>query len=168
MKTRALFVAGGLALTLTLAACGNDDETQAAENISASMMENSDDDEFSVDQDQADCVGEGMVDRIGVDQLQEYGMLNDDLEVEGTVTDVRMEEGDADEAADVLVSCTDAQAMLTEQFADDDSFGEQERECINEVLDDEALTQLFSMMFQGREDEAMNELVEPLLACMMG
>ena len=58
--------------------------------------------------------------------------------------------------------------MLTEQFADDDSFGEQERECINEVLDDEALTQLFSMMFQGREDEAMNELVEPLLACMMG
>lgn len=168
MKTRALAVATGLALTLTLAACGgNDEDAQAAEAISASMMESSDE-EFPVDQDQADCVGEGMVDRVGVDQLQEYGLLTEDLEMDGSVTDVRMEEADADEAADVLVSCTDAQSMLTDQFANDEAFGEEEQECINEVLDDEALTTLFSMMFQGREDEAMNDLIEPLMSCMMG
>lgn len=167
MKTRALFVAGGLALTLSLAACGNDDEAQAAENISASMVEESDED-FPVDQEQADCVGEGMVDRIGVEQLQEYGLLNDDLEVDGEVTDVTMEEADADSAADVLVSCVDAQAMLTDQFAADDSIGEEEQACINEVLDNEALTDLFSLMFQGREDEAANSLMGPLMECMMG
>lgn len=167
MKTRALFVAGGLALTLTLAACGNDDDAQAAEALSASMMDGADAD-FAVDQDQADCVGEGMVDRIGVDQLQEYGLLTDDLEVDGSVTNVTMEESDADEAADVIVSCIDAQGMIAEQFAADDSIGEEEQECLNEVLTDEALTNLFSMMFQGRESEATNELVGPLMSCMMG
>ena len=158
---------GGLALTLTLAACGNDDEAQAAEAISSSMMESSDE-EFPVEQDQADCVGEGMVDRVGVDKLQEYGLLTEDLEMDGTVTDVQMEEGDADNAADVLVGCIDAQSILTDQFANDDTIGEEEQECINEVLDDEALTNLFSMMFQGREDEAMNDLIEPLMSCMTG
>lgn len=168
MKTRALAVASGLALTLTLVACGgNDEDAQAAEAISASMMESSDE-EFPVEQDQADCVGDGMVDRVGVDKLQEYGLLTEDLEMDGTVTDVQMEEADADAAADVLVGCIDAQAMLTDQFADDDTIGEEEQECLNEVLDDEALTNLFSMMFQGREDEAMNDLIEPLMSCMMG
>lgn len=167
MRTRALFLAGGLALTLSLAACGNDDEAQAAEAISASMMDSSDE-EFPVEQEQADCVGEGMVDRIGVDKLQEYGLLTDDLELDGEVTDVTMEEADADSAADVLVNCVDAQAMLTEQFAADDTMGEEEQACINEVLDNEALTELFSMMFQGREDESANSLMGPLMECMMG
>lgn len=167
MKTRALAVASGLALTLTLAACGGNEDAEAAEAISASMMESSDE-EFPVEQDQADCVGEGMVDRVGVDKLQEYGLLTEDLEMDGTVTDVQMEEGDADNAADVLVGCIDAQSILTDQFANDDTIGQEEQECLNEVLDDETLTNLFSMMFQGREDEAMNDLIEPLMSCMMG
>lgn len=167
MKTRALFLAGGLALTMSLAACGNDDEAQAAEAISASMVEESDED-FPVDQEQADCVGEGMVDRIGVEKLQEYGLLTDDLEVDGEVTDVTMEEADADSAADVLVTCVDAQAMLAEEFAGDDSMGEQEQACFEEVIDNDALIEVFSLMFQGREDEAGNSLIEPLMECMMG
>lgn len=108
------------------------------------------------------------MDRIGVDKLQEYGLLTDDLELDGEVTDVTMEEADADSAADVLVNCVDAQAMLTEQFAADDTMGEEEQACINEVLDNEALTELFSMMFQGREDESANSLMGPLMECMMG
>ncbi|WP_131104619.1 hypothetical protein [Ornithinimicrobium sufpigmenti] len=167
MKTRALFLAGGLALTMSLAACGNDDEAQAAEAISESMMEQTDD-EFPVEQEQADCVGEGMVDQIGVEKLQEYGLITDDMEVDGEVTDVTMEEADADSAADVFVNCVDAQALLAEEFAADDTMGEQEQECINEVLDNDALAEVFSLMFQGREDEAGNSLIEPLMECMMG
>lgn len=167
MKTRALIVAGGLGLTLSLTACGGDDDAQAAEAISSSMMEQSDE-EFPVDQGQADCVGEGLVDGIGVDQLQEYGLLTDDLEVDNSVGEVTMEESDADSAADVIVNCINAQEMLVEQLGADDSLGEQEQACINEVLDDEALTRLFSMMFQDREDEATTELLTPLMDCMMG
>ena len=166
-KNRALLVAGGLALSLTLTACGGGDDEKAAEAISASMMEESDE-EFPVDQEQADCVGDGLVDKIGVDQLQEYGMLTDDLEVDTSVGQVTMEQDDAENAADVIVGCIDAEALLGDAFAADDSLGEQERECINEVLDEEALTNMLALMFQGREDEAVNDLMGPLMSCMMG
>lgn len=167
MRNRALALAGGLTLTLTLAACGGGDDAEAAEAISASMMESSDD-EFAVDQEQADCVGESLVDELGVDKLQEYGMLTDDLEVDTSVGQVTMEQDDAENAAEVIVGCIDAEAMLGDAFAADDSLGEEERECINEVLDDEALTNMLALMFQGREDEAMTDLMGPLMSCMMG
>ena len=166
MKNRSLLVVGGLVLSLSLTACGGGgDEAQAAEAISASMMEQ-DEESFAVDQDQADCVGEGMVDEIGVDQLQDYGMLTDDLEVDDTVGEVTMSEEDADAAAEVFVGCVDAAEMFTEEIAADDELTAEQQECIGEVMDEETLTELFSMMFQGKEDEGMNDLVGPLMACM--
>lgn len=166
-KNRALLVAGGLALSLTLTACGGGDDEKAAEAISASMMEESDE-EFPVDQEQADCVGDGLVDKIGVDQLQEYGMLTDDLQVNESVGEVTLEEGDADNAAEVIVDCIDAEAMMAEQLGGDDSLTPEQQECVSEALDNDALKRLFSMMFQGREDEATNELMGPLMECVMG
>lgn len=167
MKVRALLVAGGLALSLSLAACGEDDEAKAAEAISASMMEESDE-EFPVDQEQADCVGEGLVDRIGVDQLQEYGMLTDDLEANDSVGEVTMEEADADGAADVFVGCVDAQALLIEQMGQDGSFTEEQQDCVAEAFDDATLTDMFSLLFQGKQDEATSGLMDPMFACMTG
>lgn len=164
--TRALVITAGLALSISLAACGNDEEAQAAEAISASMMEDTDD-ELTVDQEQADCVGEGMVDRIGVDKLQEYGILTEDLETNESVNDVTMEEADADGAAEVIVGCVDAQQMMVDELAADDSLTQEQQECVSEVLDEEALTNMFSLMFQGREDEAMNDLMGPLMNCVM-
>lgn len=166
-RTRVLVLAGGLALSLSLTACGSDDDAKAAEAISQSMQEASDD-EFTVDGEQADCVGEGLVDKVGVDKLQDYGMLTDDLTVEESVTDVTMEKADADAAAEVFISCIDAEKMMAEQFAADETITEDQQECIGEVLDDEALTSMFSLIFQGKEDEATGELMGPLMACMMG
>lgn len=168
-KNAALVLAGGLAMTLTLSACGGGggDEAKAADAISQSMMESSDD-EFTVDEKQADCVGEGLVDKIGVDKLKSYGMLNDDLTVDDSVTDVTMEEADADNAAAVIIGCVDAQAMMAEQFAADDTMTDEQKECVSDALDDEALTGMFSLIFQGKEEEATNELMGPLMSCMMG
>lgn len=149
---------------MSLTACGNDEEAQAAEAISASMTEDTVD-ELTVDQEEADCVGDGMVDEIGVDKLQEYGILTEDLETNESVTDVTMEEGDADSAADVLVSCVDAQQMMADELAADDSLTQEQQECVGDVLDDEALKNMFSLMFQGKEDEAMNDLMGPLMNC---
>lgn len=166
MKTRALLVAGGLALALSLTACGQDDDAEAAEAISANMMQESDDG-FTVDQGQADCVGEGMVEEIGVDQLQEYGMLTDDLQVNDSLGEVTMEETDADSAAEVVVGCVDAQAMLAEQLSADGTLTEQQQQCISEALDDDAVTMMFSLIFQGKEDEATSDLMGPLMSCML-
>ncbi|WP_134772975.1 hypothetical protein [Ornithinimicrobium flavum] len=167
MKTRALIVAGALALSVPLAACGGDEEAQAAEAISTSMMEESDE-EFPVAQDEADCVGEGLVDRVGVEQLQEYGMLTDDLQVDDSVSDVTMEEADADAAAEVFVGCVDAQAMLIEQMGQDGTMTEEQQECVAEAFDDETLTGMFSLIFQGKEDEATSGVMGPRFACVTG
>lgn len=166
MKNRALLIAGGLALSLTLTACGNDDEAQAAEAISASMME-SGDDEFALTQEQADCVGEGMVDKIGVDKLQEYGILTEDLTADDTVSDVTFEESDADGAAETIVGCADMQSLMSEQFSAGGDLTDEQVDCLNEQLDDEALTKMFSLVFQGKEDEATEDLMGPVMSCMM-
>lgn len=165
MKNRARLVVGGLALSLSLTACGGDDDARAAEAISASMLAESDD-EFAVDEQQADCVGEGMVDRIGVDQLQEYGMLTEDLEVEDSVGEVTMSEEDADSAAEVFVGCVDTQELFAQELGADEELTAEQQECVGEVMDEDAMTELFSMIFQGREDEAMNDLLGPLMACL--
>ena len=68
-----------LGLARALGGCGgSNEERQAREAIAASMLE-SDDDTFAVTEEQANCVGDGFVDRIGVDRLQEYGLLSEDL-----------------------------------------------------------------------------------------
>ncbi|MCK0112481.1 hypothetical protein MWU75_10060 [Ornithinimicrobium sp. F0845] len=166
-KVHALFVTGALSLSLAACGGGGGDDGEAADAIAQSMMESSDD-TFVVDQGQADCVGEGLVDKIGVDQLKEYGMLTDDLAVNESVDSVVMEEAHADSAAEVIVGCIDAAEMMREQMAVDDSMTEEQLDCVGEVLDEDTLTRMFSLIFQGKEDEFGNELMEPLMACMMG
>lgn len=168
MKIRALTMAGGLALTLTLTACGNDDEARAAEAIAASMMDAEDGDALTVDQAEADCVGEGLVDRIGVDKLKDYGLINDDMTLNESVTDMTMDEADATSAADVIVGCVDAQALFAEQFAADDTITPEQQECISEALDDETIKGMFSLIFQGKAEQATQELMAPMMSCMMG
>lgn len=169
-KAQALMVAGGLTLSLALAGCGGGgDEAEAAEAISQAMVEDSGS-EFAVDEEQADCVGEGLVDELGVDKLQEYGIVTEDLTVEQSVTNanVTMEEQDADNAAGVIVGCIDTQTILAEELSAGGDMSEEQQECIGEALDDEALTTMFSLIFQGKEDEATQDLMGPLMSCMLG
>ena len=167
-KSGALFAAGCLALSLSLSACGGSgDDAKAAEAISASMMESADD-TFTVDQKQADCVGKGLVDKVGVDQLKEYGLLNDDLTMNESVSDVTMSEGDADKSAEVIVGCVDTVQMMTDQMGADDSLTAEQKECVGKALDEDAMKTLFSKMFQGKDEEATKELMGPLMTCMMG
>lgn len=166
-KTQALVLAGALAITLSACGGGADDDARAAEAISQSMQDASDED-FTVDETQGDCVGEGLVDRIGVDKLTDYGLLSDDLTVDEDVTDVTMEQADADSAADVFVSCLDAEKMMSEELAAGEDLTEEQQACIAEVLDEDALQGMFSLIFQGKEDEATGELMGPLMSCIIG
>lgn len=164
MKNRAL-VAIALALPLLLTACGSDDDAQAAQAISASLMEE-DQNSFTVDQQQADCVGEGLVDTIGVAQLQDYGMLTDDIQVDDSVDKVTMSPQDADGAAEVFVGCVDVAGSFAKEITADQELTVEQQECVNGVMDEQAVTKLLSQMFQGKDDEAMQDLLGPLMACM--
>ena len=110
----------------------------------------------------ADCIGEGFVDEIGTEQLQEYGFLTEDLKAAEDFTNVEMSKEDAGSAADTLIECADVQQMMSEAMGEVDA---KTRECFEEVLTEEALRSLFTKMFSGQQEEAGQELIQPMMEC---
>ena len=156
------------ALLLPLTACGGgDDDAKAAKAISDSIMESQEDQAggaqmFTMPREDADCIGEGFVDQIGTEQLQEYGFLNEDLTAAEDFTDVKMSEEDAGSAADTLIECADVEQMMSEAMGEVDA---KTRECFEEVLTEDALRSVFTKMFSGKQDEAGQELIQPMMEC---
>ncbi|MGZ5404894.1 MAG: hypothetical protein ACXWDL_09620, partial [Nocardioides sp.] len=105
MKIRTIGAAAVLALALT--ACGGSGDDDAASKAIADSIMDSSDSTFEVTQDQADCVGDGFVEDIGTDQLVEYGIITEDNEASDGLDAVKMSEGDAQSAADVMQDCAD-------------------------------------------------------------
>jgi hypothetical protein len=166
---RTLAVTAIAALTLTLSACGGgseDDET-AAKAISDSIMSEQDGgaaDVFAMERSEADCIGDGFVDEIGVEQLQEYGFITEDLKAE-PMTSVKMETADAEAATGVLFDCADVTELMSEAMAAGQQVDKKTRECLEEVLTEEKLRTMFTLMFSGKQDEANQEVVRPLMEC---
>lgn len=157
------------ALLLPLSACGGgDDDARAAKAISDSIMESQESQAgggaqmFAMPREDADCIGAGFVDAIGTEQLQEYGFLTEDLKAAEDFTDVEMSQEDAAAAADTVIDCADVQQMMTQAMGDIDA---KTRECFEDVLDEEALRSLFTKMFSGQQEEAGQELIQPMMEC---
>lgn len=157
------------ALLLPLTACsGADDDAQAAKAISDSIMKSQKDQQggsaqmFAMPREDADCIGEGFVEEIGTEQLQEYGFLTEDLEAADDFTNVEMSKQDAAVAADTLLECADVQEMLSNALGEVDA---RTRECFAEVLTEDALRSLFTKMFSGQQEEAGQELIQPMMEC---
>lgn len=162
--------AGTILLTLVLIGCagGGSDDAKAAAAVAQGML-SSDDSGFTIDESQADCVGEGFVDQIGVDRLQQYGFLTESLEsAADDMESTQMDESDADNAARVFIDCVDGEARMAEQMAEDPDLTQEQQECIREQVDAELLKRTFSLLFQGREDEAQEALMGPAFQCMFG
>lgn len=154
---------------LTLTACGGgNDDAEAAKAISDSIMKSQEDQSgataqmFAMPREDADCIGEGFVEAVGTEQLQEYGFLTEDLEAADDFTDVEMSEEDAGAAADTLLECADVQEMMSQAMGEVDA---KTRECLEEVLTEDALRSLFTKMFSGQQEEAGQELIAPMMEC---
>ena len=90
---------------------------KASKSISASIMKGQkaatgSTQLFSMSQKDADCIGNGLVDKIGVEQLQTYKLLDKNLKTNDSVTNAKMSAKDAGSASDVLFGCTDVQGMM--------------------------------------------------------
>ena len=167
-RPRLAAAVAGLLLTVTACGGGSGDDDAAAKAIADSIMEAQGDagggtaDLFQMKQEEADCIGEGFVDEIGTDKLKDYGLLNEDLEASGQLTDKPMSTEDAEAAADTLLGCADVQQMMSAAMGEVDA---KTKECLEEVLTDDALKSLFVKLFSGKEDEAGQELVQPMMEC---
>jgi hypothetical protein len=160
-------------LALALSGCGNNDDDQAAKSISDSIMSQqksggSSSQFFSMKRKDADCIGKGLVDKIGTDKLQKYGLLTKDNKTKGDVTNVKMSEGDAKSATDVLFGCTDVEGMMQTAMDKSGNVPAAMKPCVDKVLNDDNLRTMFSKVFQGQQDEAQKALIQPMMKCASG
>jgi hypothetical protein len=166
MMTNKIAAAAALAvLSLGLSACGNQEE-EAKTSMSESFQQE-DVGGMDVDEDQADCMAGDIVDGVGVDQLKEYEILDDDGSVNDNVEDARLSEEDADTVSAALVDCIGAESIVEEQVIQDQMTDDQQ-ECVRETMGEEQLKALISVGFQGADqsDEAVQQLQEDMAACM--
>ncbi len=161
MKIRTIGAAALLALTLT--SCGQDEEA-ASKAISASIME-SNDETFKVTQSEADCVGDGMVDKIGVDKLTEYGIITKDLKANDGIDQVEMSESDAGSAADVMADCADIKELFTNAMGE---LPDEAKQCVDKNLSDEVLHDFLVSVFENKQDEGQQKLMSALGECVGG
>ena len=167
MKRIVLAVA--LSSTLLLSGCGAaGEEDDAKQNISTSLMkQQSDADMMALEQKDADCIAEDMVDGIGVEQLTEYGFLEADGTVNDNLENLEMSQEDAETMADSMFDCTDAMKTVQEQL--EASFGAQDAEvkkCFDEALTEDVVRGMLVATFTGEQTgEEAQKLVAPIMEC---
>jgi len=169
-KTLAVLVTAVLALGLT--SCGGNDDEAASKALSDSIMKSQESSNasqfFAMERKDADCIGDGMVDEIGTDQLQEYGMITKDNKANKDVTAVKMSTGDAESATDVLFDCTDVPGMMQKAVGDSGQIPAEMQDCVNEALNEKNLRSMFTKVFSGKQEEAQQELIQPMMKCQSG
>ena len=172
MKTSLAAVSAAL-LALSLSSCGgSNDDAEASKAISASIMksQNASGNEaasqlLSLKKKEADCIGSGLVDKIGTDQLKQYKLLTKDNKAGQDVTQVKMSKGDAESATDVLFGCTDVPAMMKKAMNSSGQVPAQMRSCVDKTLNEQALRGMFTNVFQGNEEQAKKDLITPMMRC---
>jgi hypothetical protein len=182
-------VRGGVAVAvlLLLAGCGGGDtqssgassssglsadEQTVADNLAAQMVrsgqvsgESSAQD--AVTPDQATCVAEGAVAKIGVPSLQDYGIVTEDLKVNKEIQGVAMSREDADALADVFVGCIEAEKLFEKTFlaALPGTPDQEVQDCVRKAVDTGSVTAVLSARFQGRTAGVYDRLQERVSAC---
>ena len=170
MKT-SLAAATATLLALTLGSCGSNDDAEASQAISASIMKSQSSSGggasqlLSLKKKEADCIGSGLVDKIGTDQLKQYKLLTKDNKAGQDVTQVKMSKGDAESATDVLFGCTDVPGMMKKAMNSSGQVPAAMQDCVNKALNDEALRGMFTHVFQGNEEQARKDLITPMMRC---
>ena len=147
---------------------GNDDEATAAKNIKASILKE-DVAGAELTDEQAGCLSDDIVSEIGVEQLQEYGLINEDLKVDEELTDVKLEAKDADAMAASFTTCVDAEELIEKQFSQEASgMSDEQQTCIKDVLTEDKVEEILSLTFQGKESEIQTSLQKDLVKCISG
>lgn len=166
-----LTAAVAVSLSVIISGCaGSDDDAEASRAISTSIVKQERSGPgalLSLQRKQASCIGDGLVKDIGVDRLRKSGMLTDDNQVKGSVTDAKLSEADARKATDVLFGCADVEAMVERGLARSGNIAREMQPCVNKVIDKASLRSMFTDFFQG-DQNAPQALAGPMMRCVAG
>lgn len=159
MKIRTIGVVAALALSLS--ACGGDDE-EASKAISDSIVD-SNSETFKVTRDEADCVGDGLVEEVGVEKLTEYKIITEDLKAGEGLDGVEMSQGDAEATASTMSECADIRELFTSALGE---LPEETKSCIDENLSDEVLNEFLVALFMNDQEAGAQDMMSSLQECL--
>lgn len=161
-----------LALLVTVcAACGSDDDAQAVAALKSQIVANNAmSSRTAMSDEQASCIARGAVEAIGVDRLQGYGILDDDLEVGRSIESVSLKGRDADALAGVFLDCADAEKVVEDRLVarlapDRAAARGRVARCVRETVTPESVHDILSQGFQRADPSAYASLTEELGAC---
>lgn len=170
--TRALALALALALSLTLSACSDDsDEERAAAALKAEMLADAEmTTGHNVGDRQTSCVARGMVDDLGVETLQGYDLLTDELRAGESIQGVRLSKNDADALARVFARCMDVETLMERQIIAGLDLPRREQEraarCVRERVTAGQVRRTMSLEFQGVDNPVFRRLRADLRSCL--
>lgn len=145
-------------------ACGSDDDDKASKSLSKSLQRDDGAGDLKLSREQADCVAGKMVDKVGVEDLQEYGILAEDLTTKDDIGEVKMSADDAEGAADSMTECVDAVALVVDSLGD--AAGKEAGECLRDKLAEDEIHAFFEALFRGDQDRATQQLMQPMMSCV--
>lgn len=154
----------------SVAACGGNNDATAAKSISDSIVadqKSGNTQVLDVNRQGADCIGKGLVDKIGTDKLQKYGLLTKDLKMNKDVTAVHMSAPDAKAAADTFFACTDVMKMMRTVMSANTAINPKIKACFDKALTKPTVHGMFVSMFEGKQAEATKNLSQTLMRCAL-
>jgi hypothetical protein len=184
--TQKLIVASLAVLALSLSACSSGDDTSGSKaKASASAPQTGTDQKaasslsdqitasqktgaasvVSVKKSEADCIGKGMVARIGTSKLQDYGVLDEEFEAKNSVTGVKFEPADAQAATGVFFDCADIEGLMRKAVSKG-GVPKPVRACLDKTLTEKNLRPFLEKTFEGDAAAAQKRLTEPVTRCV--
>ena len=105
-----------------------------------------------------------MVDGVGVDALEEGGLIDEEGNLADDATSASLSEEDAAAAADAFTGCIDMEEYLTKSVGGD--LTDEQLTCIQDKFSDEDFNSAMKAGFMGDDDTAA-ALFQDLFSCMM-
>ena len=149
-------------LLLAIAGCGNQDEEKAAKNLSASLSKGG---QFGDNKKDADCIGERMVETIGIEKLQKSGLLKKDLTVDENIGDLQMSKADAKRAATAITECTDTEALYEKLLTSSADLAPVVKKCVTDFVTEDAVEEVLAAEFAGDTTARTELLQKPMMEC---
>lgn len=177
------------ALVLVVAACGDDDdgggggdaaadlssEEQAYADAWAATLSDSDEDGFTFDDDEAQCMGNAIMAEIGTGPFDEAGIEPGDIDSDGAEDDSPGEilgagaisDDEADAILETWDDCTDLNAAFVDLVAAEADIDDDARECIIDGVEESGIVaEGFKASLTTDDSEPPEEVITELVSLM--
>ncbi len=144
-----------LAVGLLVAACGGGGEDAAAlsDAIADSLMENAGDD-TTFEREQAECFGDEVVDRMGVDRLVAVGLSVEDIENGADPGSVDLSDEDIDAMTGAITACIDFGQLVVDGLAAEIALSDESASCLVDGINEADFLGSFAETFFLEDDIA--------------